>query len=53
MFKADVPEKITAEKSGHKSLKALRMYKCTSSLATGVAIIKGEQFSSSGDVKSE
>ena len=32
MFKADVPEKIIAEKSGHKSLKALRMYERTSSL---------------------
>ena len=42
MFKADVPEKIVAEKSGHKSLKALRMYEHTSLLqeqATGVAII--------------
>ena len=42
MFKTDVPEKIIAEKSGHKSLKALRMYECTSSLqeqATGVVII--------------
>ena len=49
MFKADVPEKIIAEKSGHKSLKALRMYERTSSLqeqATGVAIMTGEQFSS-------
>lgn len=44
MFKADVPEKIIAEKSGHKSLKALRMYEQTSSLqeqAAGVAIING------------
>ena len=49
MFKADVPEKIIAEKSGYKSLKVLRMYKCTSSLqkqATGVAMMTGEQFSS-------
>ena len=56
MFKADVPEKIIAEKSGHKSLKALRMYECTSSLqeqATAVVIINGEHYSSSGDVKSD
>ena len=49
MFKAEVPEKIIAEKSGHKSLKALRMYEHTSSQqeqAAGVAIIKGGQFSS-------
>ena len=48
MFKADVPEKIVAEKSGHKSLKALHMYEYTSLLqkqATGVAIIKGGHFS--------
>ena len=32
MFKADVPEKIIAEKSGHKSLKALRVHGCTSSM---------------------
>lgn len=56
MFKADVPEKIIAEKSGHKSLKALRMYEHTSSQqeqATGVAIIKGGQFYSYSDCKSE
>ena len=50
MFKADVPEKIIAEKSGHKSLKALRMYERTSSMqeqATGVAILEGGQFSCS------
>ena len=29
MFKADVPEKIIAEKSGHKSLKSLCMYERT------------------------
>ena len=49
MFKADVPEKIIAEKSGYKSLKVLRMYKRTSCLqeqATGVAIMTAEQFSS-------
>ena len=48
MFKADIPEKIIAEKSGHKSLKALRMYEHTSSLqeqATGVAVINGGQAS--------
>ena len=41
MFKADGSEKIIAEKSGHKSLKALRMYERTSSMqeqATGLAI---------------
>ena len=51
MFKADIPEKIRAEKSGHKSLKAFRMYECTSSMqeqATGVAILEGVQFSCSG-----
>ena len=48
MFKAYIPEKIIAEKSGHKSLKALQMYEHTSSLqeqATGVAIINGGQAS--------
>ena len=48
MFKADIPEKIIAEKSGHRSLKALRMYEHTSSLqeqATGVVIINSGQVS--------
>ena len=56
MFKADVPKKIVAEKSGHKSLKALHIYKHISTLqeqTTGVAIINGEQYSLSGDVKSD
>ena len=45
MFEADVAEEIIAEKSGHKSLKALRMHEHTSFMqeqATGVA---GGQFS--------
>ena len=45
---------IIAEKSGHKSLKALWMYKRTSSVqeqATGVAIINGEQASSDGELE--
>ena len=48
MFKADISEKIIAEKSGHKSLKALQMYEHISSRqeqATGVAIINGGQAS--------
>ena len=48
MFKADGSEKIIAEKSGHKSLKALRMYEHISSMqeqATGLSIAKGGQFS--------
>ena len=30
MYNRGVPEKLIAEKSGHKSLKALRVYECTS-----------------------
>ena len=29
MFQAGVPEKIVQERTGHRSLEALRMYECT------------------------
>ena len=48
IFKADVPEKIRTEKSGHKSLKALCMYEHMSPMqeqATGLPILEGGQFS--------
>ena len=51
MFKVNAPEMITAEMSGDKSLKTLRMYEHTSFMqekATGVVILEGGQFSCSG-----
>lgn len=49
MFAAGVPEKIVAEVSGHKSVKALRQYERTSleqEQATGLAISGLEKFES-------
>ena len=56
MFKAEVPEKIIVEKSGHKSLKSLRGYEHTSSeqqQAAGRVITKGGQFLSYNDSEQE
>lgn len=47
MYERGVPEKIIAEKSGHKSLKSLRMYEHTSvdqEKAAGESIVKGSLY---------
>ena len=56
MFTSKVPEKIIAEKSGHRSLEALRSYEHTSleqDRAAGRAIISDERFPSDERVPSD
>ena len=55
MFNAKVPEKIIAEKSGHRSMAALRSYEHTSyeqEQAAGRAIVSGEKLSDNDQVAS-
>lgn len=56
MFASKVPEKIIAEKSGHKSLAALRTYEhtsCDQDKAAEIAIVSGASFVSDQAVSKE